>query len=191
MTRLTDTRTQVALVLTGGGTRIIGQCFARPGASACWIEAVVPYSRAALAAYLERYLESTEMVSKSPPEVSRGNRRDSSGESFPRRAVCAETARLMASTAHARCVALSDVGDARHSLGVAVTCRLPTWNRNDRHEPPPAEVWLAASDGSETVCENHQRSFATDTTENLGRLREQAESWVETAFWTFLSAVLR
>ena len=43
---------QVALVVTGGGTGAVERCFRRPGASGNFVEAVIPYSRAASQEYL-------------------------------------------------------------------------------------------------------------------------------------------
>lgn len=52
MRRLSQTRWQIAMVITGGGTGAIATCLRRSGASKNFIEAVVPYSQAALVDYL-------------------------------------------------------------------------------------------------------------------------------------------
>ena len=198
MDRLAKARTQVAMVITGGGTRIVGQSFARPGASACWVEAVVPYSRAAL----ERYLGSAGGVSDSADDLDRGAVFRPSAPKLPRRAVCAETARAMASTAFSRCVSMSDRVDAQRSLGMAVTCRLPTVGSSADEGTSTAEAWLAADDGSGIVCEHFEKGFATDPAHrplhrsvgsghqngDAERERELAEKWIETIFWAFLHA---
>lgn len=52
MRRLRQTRWQIALVVTGGGTGSIAHCLRRSGASTNFIEAVVPYSHAAVIHYV-------------------------------------------------------------------------------------------------------------------------------------------
>jgi len=50
--RLGATQVQLSIVVTGGGSGVIQRCFRRPGASRNFVEANVPYSRPALAAFL-------------------------------------------------------------------------------------------------------------------------------------------
>jgi nicotinamide mononucleotide (NMN) deamidase PncC len=90
---------QIALVISGGGSGAIGSCLARPGASRCFVEAVMPYSRRAMNDYL-------------------GQR-----PTCPSASV--QMARLMAERALVRAAELSDVPDAT-PVGVAMTCALPT-----------------------------------------------------------------
>lgn len=45
---------QLALVCTGGGSGAVSRCFRRAGASKNFVEATIPYSRQASAAYLGR-----------------------------------------------------------------------------------------------------------------------------------------
>ena len=47
-----ETSYQIAMVFTGGGTGMIGHCFARPGASKNFLEGTVPYARDSVADYL-------------------------------------------------------------------------------------------------------------------------------------------
>ncbi len=43
---------KIAIVVAGGGSGAIGHCFRRQGASRTFVEAVIPYSRAAMTDYL-------------------------------------------------------------------------------------------------------------------------------------------
>lgn len=43
---------QISLVATGGGSGALARCFRRAGASRAFVEAAIPYSRPAVAAYL-------------------------------------------------------------------------------------------------------------------------------------------
>ena len=52
--RLAEQTIQIALVCTGGGSGAIARCFRRSGASKNFVEAVMPYSRAASDEYLGR-----------------------------------------------------------------------------------------------------------------------------------------
>jgi len=92
---------QIALVCTGGGTGALARCFRRPGASKNFVEAVVPYSRAAAADYLGR-TPGREMSHASP-----------------------EFAQVLATTAHQRAGRLSDQPTTL-AAGVALAAALPT-----------------------------------------------------------------
>ncbi len=85
------------LVVTGGGTQAVADLLAVPGASRTVLEVVVPYSEAALAAFL-------------------GAR--------PRQATSVETAAALARAAYKRAVALHAAEDPL--LGVACTAALAT-----------------------------------------------------------------
>lgn len=52
MRQLCQTRWQIAMVVTGGGTGAIAKCLRRSGASINFIEAFVPYSHASVIDYL-------------------------------------------------------------------------------------------------------------------------------------------
>ena len=59
LSTLAKTPWKVAIVLTGGGTGVIGRCFARSGASTNFIEGLVPYSREAVIDYLGKRLSGS------------------------------------------------------------------------------------------------------------------------------------
>lgn len=50
--RLRGTERSIAIVVTGGGAGVLGHCFRREGASQNFMDAAIPYSRAALKHYL-------------------------------------------------------------------------------------------------------------------------------------------
>ncbi len=99
-------RRRIALVLTGGGAGTIGRCFRREGASRSFVEAVIPYSRAAVAEYLGR----------DPAAASASD----------------SVARQLAAVAFARANRLgddlmaSDAADSTETAGVALVAALPT-----------------------------------------------------------------
>ena len=98
---LRGSNSRIALVVTGGGSGALSQCFRRSGASDNFIEAAIPYSRAAL----------TEYLGCQP-----------SGSS-----ASAATAKQLASVALRRAARLGDgEGDARVPTGIALAAALPT-----------------------------------------------------------------
>ncbi|KAA1262016.1 hypothetical protein LF1_45770 [Rubripirellula obstinata] len=99
---------QIALVISGGGTGVIGTCLRRPGASQKFVEAVVPYSRRSMTDYL--------------------------GQEPLGPSASIETAQQMAQRAFKRAAKLSDWPDS-DPVGVAMTCALPTVPpRNQVHQ---------------------------------------------------------
>jgi hypothetical protein len=99
MRRLGRTGWNISLVVTGGGSGAIGQCFRRPGASKNFVEAVVPYSHAAVADYLDG--------------PTTGGHADLS------------TAVQIAAVAFRRATNLG-TGDRHHAAGIALVAALPT-----------------------------------------------------------------
>lgn len=97
---LASTKYQIALVVSGGGSGALTRCFRRPGASANFVEGVIPYSRQAQASYLERPSEGS---SASP-----------------------QRARQLAATAFSRARSLSDQEAKSHAAGIALVAALPT-----------------------------------------------------------------
>tara|TARA_R110002049_G_scaffold4601_5_gene32068 strand:- start:106902 stop:107435 length:534 start_codon:yes stop_codon:yes gene_type:complete len=92
---------QIAMVVSGGGSRAIGRCFQRPGASRSFVEAVVPYSHAAMCEYLNE-----------PP----------AGPS-----ASVETAIQLSRVAMERCRRLSDNGiNTSIPVGISLVAALPT-----------------------------------------------------------------
>lgn len=108
---LAQTKWQIAMAITGGGSAAIGRCFGRAGASANLIEAVVPYSNGSLHEYLG-----------GPPAAASAS---------------IETADQLARVAWNRAARLSDANSNRQSdrqispaldsaAGIGMTCALPT-----------------------------------------------------------------
>lgn len=98
---LADSDHRISLVVTGGGSGAIGHCFRRAGASRNFVDAAIPYSRAAVAEYLG-----------CPPD-------DSSASSA--------VARQLASAALQRAIRLDDApASAVHAAGIALVAALPT-----------------------------------------------------------------
>jgi hypothetical protein len=99
--RLRESDKRVSLVVTGGGTGAVARCFRREGASRNFVEAVIPYSREALADYLGS--EPADSVASGP------------------------VARQVAAVAldHTYQLADDDV-DCRQAAGVALVAALPT-----------------------------------------------------------------
>jgi hypothetical protein len=92
---------RIALVVTGGGSGAVARCFGRPGASLNFVEAVIPYSHAALIEYLG-----------GPPL-----------ESSVSRCVAAE----LAAVARRRAARLGDDSTVPEAAaGIALTAALPT-----------------------------------------------------------------
>lgn len=89
---------QIAIVVTGGGTGVIGDCFGRSGASTNFVHAAVPYSRGSLA----------ELIGGAP-----------------RQCVSAVVAAEMAKAAYRLADRWSD-RPATPRLGIAMTACLPT-----------------------------------------------------------------
>ncbi|MGI9474419.1 MAG: hypothetical protein ACR2NZ_22975 [Rubripirellula sp.] len=98
LAKVAQTPFQIAIVVTGGGTGILGHCFARAGASKNFLEGVVPYARDALAEYL--------------------------GESFDLSCASAAAAERLAATALLRATRFCE-HDTR-PVGLALTAALPT-----------------------------------------------------------------
>jgi hypothetical protein len=95
---------RISLVVTGGGSGAIQHCFRRHGASRNFVDAVIPYSRAAVANYLG-----------CPPADS-----SASGS----------VARQLASVALARASRLDDdPSDSCEAVGIALVAALPTTPR--------------------------------------------------------------
>ena len=90
---------QISIVVSGGGSGAIAKCFQRSGASKSFVEAVVAYSRGAMAEYLEG------------PPVGRS--------------ASIETARQLAEMARRRCEQLTDA-EGFCAAGLALTAALPT-----------------------------------------------------------------
>lgn len=101
---LRDSGKRVSLVVTGGGSGALQHCFAREGASRVFVEAVIPYSHAALTNYLGgQSLESSASASM---------------------------AKQLASVALERAVGLHDDNtDSFQPAGVALVASLPTTPR--------------------------------------------------------------
>jgi hypothetical protein len=91
---------QVSLVVAGGGSGAVAHCFRRVGASQTFVEAVVPYSRTALAGYLTA--------------APRGS------DASPARA------HQLASTALSRADALADREPPYEAVGISLAAALPT-----------------------------------------------------------------
>lgn len=104
--RLSGSDIRVAIVVTGGGSGAISRCFRREGASRSFVEAVIPYSHAALLDYMGRALEDS---STSPA-----------------------TARTLATIARKRARVFTDPGDESDErdsgswAGIALVAALPT-----------------------------------------------------------------
>ena len=113
----------LAIAITGGGSLAIGQLLAVPGGSRTLLEAVVPYSAAALREYL-----------KAPPEQYCSPR----------------AARAMAMTAYQRALRLSASGSVdatrRTLIGVGCTASLVS----DRAKQGPHRIHLAWQTAGET-----------------------------------------
>jgi len=98
--KLAQSPLQISLVVCGGGTGALARCFRRPGASQVFVEAVIPYSRTALAGYLA--------------VEPRGS------AASPRRA------RQLAETALARALALAEREPPYETVGISLVAALPT-----------------------------------------------------------------
>ena len=105
--RLTETPLQIALVCTGGGAGAVSRCFRRSGASRNFVDAAIPYSMRASAAYLG-----------DAPAESRAS---------------AEFASQLASRAYSRATRLSDC-DQGVPIGLALVAALPTVPVNQTEE---------------------------------------------------------
>lgn len=112
-----------ALVVTGGGSQALADLLAVPGASRTVLEAVVPYSAAALATFLG---------------------------ATPRQAVSPETAAALAHAAYLRATVLHPAGrDGRSSeplIGVSCTAAL----RSDRPKKGPHRLHVGVHDDAGT-----------------------------------------
>lgn len=98
---LCASRKIVSLVVTGGGAGAITRCFRRAGASKNFVEAVIPYSRAAVADYL--------------------------GCQIADASASGAVARQLANVAFKRACRLSDnITDLHQIAGIALTAALPT-----------------------------------------------------------------
>ncbi|QDT07737.1 hypothetical protein K227x_61650 [Rubripirellula lacrimiformis] len=104
LARLVQSDWRIALVVTGGGSGAVTQCFRRPQASVNFVEAVIPYSRKSLEDYLGR-----------PPIA---------GSASP------ETATQAAMVAHDRATRLGS-GDIQDAVGISLLAVLPTQPRRD------------------------------------------------------------
>lgn len=96
--QLSNSKIQIAMVVTGGGTGAISHCLRRPGASLNFVEAVIPYSRMATQFYLG--IEPTEGYASQ------------------------HTANALAQVAHSRATLLSEKDHP--SFGISLTATLPT-----------------------------------------------------------------
>jgi hypothetical protein len=103
LSSLADTRIQIAMVCTGGGTGAIAGCFCRCGASRNFVEAAVPYSRAASAAYAADGGDHGPVISHASLEFTQ----------------------QLAAIAFARAGRLSDLTQPI-PVGIALTAALPT-----------------------------------------------------------------
>lgn len=118
---LHDRPVKIAIVIAGGGSGAVAQCYRCPGASGTFIEAVIPYSRAAMTDYLA------------------GQRVDL--------AVARETAERLARRAWQRCDGLCDARERDdRCYGLALTAALPTHQpRSDL-----SSIHVALHDGTGT-----------------------------------------
>ena len=91
---------QISLVATGGASGALARCFRRAGASRAFVEAAIPYSRPALAAYLA-----------SAPMGS-----DASSE----------RAEQLAHTAQSRAQSFAQLEPPYETVGIALVAALPT-----------------------------------------------------------------
>lgn len=131
--RLMEHQSQIALVVSGGGTGAIGSCFGRAGASAVFVEAVVPYSRNSMVDYLQEQ--------PSGPSAS------------------IETAKQLADRAMQRAKAFADRKDGL-LVGLAMTCALPTVPpRNQVHQ---IHVAIKSDPFTNGWSEDEKGQFATD-----------------------------
>ena len=97
---LTQSPLQISLVVSGGGSGAVARCFRRPGASQGFVEAVIPYSRTALASYLAVEPRGT--------------------------AASPQRARQLPETALARALALADRDPPYATAGISLVAALPT-----------------------------------------------------------------
>ncbi|MFK8112265.1 MAG: hypothetical protein AB8B91_08680 [Rubripirellula sp.] len=97
--RLRVTPFQIAIVMSGGGSGALAECFRRSGASANFVEAVIPYSQRAMS----EYLSQTPLGS----------------------AASLETAKQLAEVAHQRAQRLGEP-NSQHCVGLALVAALPT-----------------------------------------------------------------
>ena len=105
---LQNSRQRIAIVVTGGGAGALARCFRREGASKNFVEAVIPYSHAALIEYLG-----------SPPS-------DSSASPA--------VAKQLAAVALRRAAGMGDAdhqneNHVREAAGIALSAALPTTPR--------------------------------------------------------------
>lgn len=102
LTALADTNASISMVVTGGGSGAITHCFRRAGASHNFVDAAIPYSRAAVVEYLG--------CSPDGPSAS------------------VVVARQLASAALRRSIKLDDESesDEREPAGIALVAALPT-----------------------------------------------------------------
>ena len=97
---LTQSPMQIAIVVAGGGSGAVARCFRRPGASQVFVEAVIPYSRTALAGYLAAEPRGTN--------------------------ASARRASQLADTALSRALALAEREPPYETVGVSLVAALPT-----------------------------------------------------------------
>lgn len=111
--RIHDSPWRLVLVATGGGTQAVADLLRVPGASRTLLEAVIPYSMAALQRFLKK---------------------------LPHQACCEATARALAVAAFLRaCELVPERGQETQLAGVACTASLAT----DRPKKGPHRLYLA------------------------------------------------
>ena len=164
LSQLLKTDWQIALAICGGGTSAIQRCFARSGASNHFVQAVVPYSRAAMAEYL-----------RSKP---------------PQQAVSQATALVLAKTAFSNAVRLSDRQSRLHA-GISLTAALPTVPPRDQHHQVHVALVMTdqGSDGESpsTLCHSWFRDINDPSTDRVDS-EAIAESMVLGALETIIGA---
>lgn len=129
---------QIAMVCTGGGAGAISRCFRRSGASTNFVEAIIPYSRAASAEYLGK-----------PAPPSRASR---------------QFAEQLAEVARTRAARLSDRAPEL-AVGLALVAALPT--SDDRGVEQRIHVAINRTTHRQTWSEHwpageHNRQSAED-----------------------------
>ena len=130
---LTQSPLQISLVVSGGGSGAVARCFRRPGASQGFVEAVIPYSRTALASYLAVEPRGT--------------------------AASPQRARQLAETALARALALADRDPPYATAGISLVAALPTTvkRRFQKHQsvPPAGQNFLGSHSNHPIVSWGH------------------------------------
>jgi cytidyltransferase-like protein len=99
---------QIVLAITGGGSRAIGELLSVPGGSKTFLEAIVPYSAAALADFLK---------------------------AAPEQFCSARTARAMAMTAFQRARDLQEASESAHPKVVGIGCTASLVSDRPKHGP--------------------------------------------------------